>query len=1562
MTKDQPLDKKDAVRRTLEPIAVVGVSAIFPGSIDKTGFWHDILVGKDLIKDIPPTHWLKEDYYDPDPAVPDKTYAHRGAFLDPVPFDPLEWGVPPSIVPATDTTQLLALVVAKQVLEDATRGRWPNVDKERTSCILGVTSAQELLGTMVSRLQHPIWKNSLRGLGYAEDEVDEITRQMTASYPAWQESTFPGLLGNVVAGRIANRLDLGGTNCVTDAACASSFSAISMAANELWLGQSDLVICGGADTMNDIFMYMCFSKTPALSKSGECAPFSDKSDGTLLGEGIGMVALKRLSDAERDGDHVYAVLKGIGSSSDGRSKSVYAPVSEGQAKALRRAYEQAGYSASTVELVEAHGTGTKAGDAAEFDGLRIAFDETGRADRQWCAIGTVKSQIGHTKAAAGAAGLFKAVMALHHKVLPPTLKIETPNPKLKIEQSPFYLNTRSRPWIRGSDHPRRASVSSFGFGGSNFHLAVEEYRGPAEHAPKLRALPAELVVLSAATPAELAAAAKKLAGNANQPGFLAYAAHHTQTTADPAMPARLAVVAADERELRQKLEQLVERITKSPAEPFHLPTGSSYATGEQPGPVAFLFPGQGSQYVGMGGDVAMFFDGARSAWDAAADLKMGEGATAVHGVVFPRPGFHADAERRQEDELRKTEWAQPAIGVASLALLALTEALGLRPDLVGGHSYGEITALHAAGVLSAADTVRIARRRGELMAGAASAPGAMTAVPATIDVVQAHVDAVPGCVVANHNAPQQVVVSGPTDAVAALERRLLAAGIEPKRLQVATAFHSPVVAGAVEPFAAFLKDIPFAKATLPCWHNPTAAPHQAGPDAVKAGVAAAVAQPVRFVDQVESMYAAGARTFVEVGPGQVLTNLVTETLGARPHVAVGLDRRKKNGVGQLFAALGRLFVAGHRQAFGALWAGYATPTDPHARPVPKMAIKVDGSNHGKPYPPRTGAKGRNAPNPVRTGFAASKGGGVVEKPVYVEKIVEKPVYVEKIVEKPVYVEANTSADPTGAFMPQHPQSPADPWVLAFQEAQRATVEAHAAYQRSMAQSHEQFLRTIEASFHGLSRMTGGGYAPAPQPQPLTLPLPQPVYTAPAPVYAPPAPAPVYAAPAPVYAAPVPAPAPPPRPAPAPAPRPAPIPAPAPAAAAVDVEKLLMEVVAEKTGYPSEMLAPHMALEADLGVDSIKRVEILSAVRERAPGLPEVDAGEMAKLQTLGQVVDHLRASLPAPVLRAPRRVAHVRGPRPPVDRRRGRGEAPDGGGRREDRLPLRDARAPHGARGRSRHRQHQARRDPLRRPRARPGPARGRRRRDGQAPDARPGRRPPPGLAPRWVVADHPLPCRARRRSRRRGRRRAPPDGGRRREDGVPRRDAGPPHGAGGRPRRRQHQARRDPVRRPRARPGPARGRRRRDGQAPDARPGRRPPARDAARRRRRGPLLTGPGPGAGATTCAQQPARHRPVGARRRPLPARRAVAAGPRAQGPRGRVARGAARRRRRPAPHRQGRARPRGGRPGPRRRRGGVPGRGQPRAVDGPRGRVPGRSRRRAPVRPGRWPVRDRAGHGR
>ncbi|MEM9692267.1 MAG: beta-ketoacyl synthase N-terminal-like domain-containing protein [Myxococcota bacterium] len=400
------------------PIAIVGVSAIFPGSVSRTGFWRDIVAGRDLIEDVPSTHWRIEDYYDPDPTARDKVYAKRGGFLPEVTFDAMEWGVPPTIVPATDTTQLLALIVARRVLDEATRGHFADALRERTSVILGVTSAQELLGNMVSRLQRPIWAKALADMGLPDAQIDEACRRIADHYVEWQESTFPGVLGNVIAGRIANRLNLGGTNCVTDAACASSFSAIGMAIQELRLGDSDLVLAGGADTMNDIFMYMCFSKTPALSPTGDCRPFSADADGTLLGEGLGMFALKRLADAERDEDPIYAVLRGLGASSDGRAKSVYAPVASGQARALRRAYAQAGYSPATVGLLEAHGTGTKAGDAAEFEGLSMVFSPTREeapAER-WCALGSIKSQVGHTKAAAGAAGLFKAVMALHHRV------------------------------------------------------------------------------------------------------------------------------------------------------------------------------------------------------------------------------------------------------------------------------------------------------------------------------------------------------------------------------------------------------------------------------------------------------------------------------------------------------------------------------------------------------------------------------------------------------------------------------------------------------------------------------------------------------------------------------------------------------------------------------------------------------------------------------------------------------------------------------------------------------------------------------------------------------------------------------------------------------------------------------------------------------------------------------------------------------------------------------------------------------------------------------------------
>ncbi|NWH09673.1 MAG: hypothetical protein HXY22_13690 [Alphaproteobacteria bacterium] len=300
-------------RRDTSPIAIVGLSAIFPGRGGVKGFWQDIIEGRDAIGDVPPGHWLISDYYDPDPNAEDKTYCKRGGFIAPVAFDPMAFGVPPQALPSTDTAQLIALIAAKAALEEARKTNGAAIDPDRISVVLGVASATELTVHMGARLQRPVWRKALIDQGLSEAEADAACARIAAHYVPWQESTFPGLLGNVVAGRIANRLDLGGTNYVTDAACASSLSALQVALHELYLGESDLVLTGGVDTLNDILMYMCFSKTPAFSPTGDCRPFSDQADGTIIGEGVGILALRRLEDAERDGNRIYAVIRGLGS-------------------------------------------------------------------------------------------------------------------------------------------------------------------------------------------------------------------------------------------------------------------------------------------------------------------------------------------------------------------------------------------------------------------------------------------------------------------------------------------------------------------------------------------------------------------------------------------------------------------------------------------------------------------------------------------------------------------------------------------------------------------------------------------------------------------------------------------------------------------------------------------------------------------------------------------------------------------------------------------------------------------------------------------------------------------------------------------------------------------------------------------------------------------------------------------------------------------------------------------------------------------------------------------------
>ncbi|MCA9715758.1 MAG: acyltransferase domain-containing protein, partial [Myxococcales bacterium] len=1121
------------------PLAVVGVSALFPGSSDATGFWRDILAGADLLGDIPPSHWLVEDYFDPDPKARDKTYARRGGFLDPVDFDPVQWGVPPTILKATDSSQLLGLIVAERVLRDATREQFTTVDRSRMSVILGVTSAQELLAAMVSRLQRPVWVKALREQGLPEDEVQAACDRIAAHYVEWEESSFPGLLGNVVAGRIANRLNLGGTNCVTDAACASTFSALSMAAQELYLGDSDLVITGGVDTLNEIFMFMCFSKTPALSMSGDCRPFSDKADGTMLGEGLGMVALRRLEDAERDGDRVYAVVRGIGSSSDGRSKSVYAPLPAGQAKALGRAYERAGFGPETVELLEAHGTGTKAGDLAEFTGLNMVFKTDDAGARQWCALGSVKSQIGHAKAAAGAAGLFKAVMALHHKVLPPTAKVDKPNPKLGLEESAFYLNTRARPWIRPDAHPRRAGVSAFGFGGSNFHVALEEYTGAAPRPERLRTARSELITISAASASSLVAEARArvelLRAHAGAPELLAFVARDLQRRFDAGAAHRLALVAADAETLAARLARAAERIERAPQTSFELPDGACYGVGAPTArAVGFLFPGQGSQYVGMGAELAMNDDDARAVWDRAASLSFAsEPGARVHQVVFPPPRFSDDARAADQARLQATRWAQPAIGCTSLALLAVLRRLGVSPQAVAGHSFGELTALRAAGALREDDFLRAARRRGELMEEVGGDAGAMTAVSADVESVRAAVDG-HDVVLANHNAPEQVVISGATIDVERAERALAGRGLRFTRLPVAAAFHSPVVAPSTVPFARFLSDLPVQTATIPVYSGETARPYAPGAEAVRARLSGQIAAPVRFVEMVTAMADAGVDTFVEVGPGSTLTGLVGRILGSRSHLAVALDRKGVDGLESLCRALARLSAGGLALELGALWRGYREPRDPAARRKPRLAVPISGTNHGKLYPPPGGAAALPPPNPPRPTRDRSARASTerAAAPTAIVAAAPTPDHAPRTVTSAPAPAASSWIAPAPARAPTSaasmsstssttdvPSTPSarmassDAWLAAWREAQEQTARAHAVFQESMAQSHAAYLRAAEAGLGGLASLAGAApvqLSPAPlvqlaAPQPTRAVAVEPSSRVPTPTRAAPAP-------------------------------------------------------------------------------------------------------------------------------------------------------------------------------------------------------------------------------------------------------------------------------------------------------------------------------------------------------------------------------------------------------------------------------------------------------------------------
>ena len=879
-------------------VAIVGMACVYPGAEGLGQFWANVVAGRDAVGPVPNSRWRTEPY----PDAP----ADRGGFIPPVPFDALAYGIPPAALASIEPVKLLALEVAARALDDAGYATRP-FDRSRASVIFGAAAGGDLSAAYGLRTTLP---------GYLEpDAGGAVPAALDEFLPGLAEDSFPGVLGNVIAGR----LGLGGVNYAVDAAGASSLAALDLACKELAAGTSDVVLCGGADTRGGIHDYEMFASAHALSPSGRGATFDAAADGIALGEGVGCVVLKRLADAERDGDRVYAVVKGIGGASDGRSPGLTAaPRAEGQRLALERAYAMAGVSPAEVGLVEAHGTGTVAGDRAELATLTAVFTAAGAAPGG-CAVGSVKAQIGHSRCAAGLAGLIKVACALHTGTRPGTIHLTEPNAYWDPATSPFTFTTgQARPWADPAAR-RHAGVSAFGFGGSNFHAVLSGYDGADPPVHGLRDWPAELFALRGDVTGALAALGELVTAN-NQAGRPWRLAELAATMAARPGPVLAAFTAAS-------LDDLQDRLAAGPVpEP---------APGH-PGAVALLFPGQGSQRAGMTADLFTAFPRLQGL------LRLT--GPAVAAALFPPAAFSQEERDRQAAAITDTRMAQPALGVAGLAVWELLRTCGVRPDMAAGHGYGELAALCAAGAYDQATLIELSHARAAaILAAAGGDPGAMASVRAAASQVTALLDETglgrAGVVIANHNAPGQVVVSGPTAPLEATVTALEAAGLSARRLPVACAFHSPVVAPAAAAMAAALAAKPVSAPRFPVYANSTAEPYQQAPDEVRRLLAAQVADPVRFAEQVEAMYAAGARVFVEAGPGRTLSGLAGQILAGRPHTAIACDGPGENGLARLVTALAELAGAGVPVDPALLFAGRAAPV---SGPPPRAAWTVDG--------------------------------------------------------------------------------------------------------------------------------------------------------------------------------------------------------------------------------------------------------------------------------------------------------------------------------------------------------------------------------------------------------------------------------------------------------------------------------------------------------------------------------------------------------------------------------------------------------------------------------------------
>lgn len=843
------------------PIAIVGMSVLFPGAPDLDTYWRNVVDGVDAITEVPPDRW-DPGFYQPGAAPrADRLYCHRGGFVgEPVEVDVTGFGVMPSSIPGTEPDQLIALRVAAQAIADAGGEHRLPADRQRTGVILGrggyltpglvrldqrVRTATQLVRTLGELMP------DLGG-----ERLEEVRQAFTDRLGPEAPEAAIGLVPNLAASRLANRLDLRGPAYTVDAACASSLVAVDHAVRELASGRCDVVLAGGVHHCHDVTFWSVFSQLGALSRSQRIRPFHRDADGVLIGEGTGIVVLKRLADAERDGDRVYAVVTGTGVASDGRTAGLSNPDTAGQVRAVRQAWTAAGVDPATIGLLEAHGTATPAGDAAELATIAEVF---GRADEPTAVLGSVKSMIGHTMPAAGAAGLIKAALAVYHGVLPPTLHCEEPHPALAATR--FETLGAAKTWDTDDRRPvRRAGVNAFGFGGINAHVVLEQ---AATRAGVEVSEPERVLRLSAPTVAEMGCLLDR----------------DDVLSAGDGGRGRVRLGLVDPTPKRLNLARKVVakgRPWRGRNDLWFVPEP---LLGDGGGKLAFVFPGLENEFEPHAEDVARHF-GVR--WEAP-DVTVGD--VGRHGK-----------------------------GVFQLGRLLDKALRGLRvtPDALAGHSLGEWTAMAVAGIHSDTEV-------DSFLAGfdpdALRVPGlAFAVIGAAASTVLEVLEGQSEVVLSHDNAPNQSMICGQAEAVEGFVRRFRADGVISQVLPFRSGFHTPMLAPYLGPIREAAERYTLHPAGLPVWSATTGRHYPASDAGVRELFVRHLLEPVRFRALVENMYAAGFRAFVQTGAGQ-LGSLIGNTLHDREHLVVAAHSAHRPGLPQLLRVATALWADGADPAF-----------------------------------------------------------------------------------------------------------------------------------------------------------------------------------------------------------------------------------------------------------------------------------------------------------------------------------------------------------------------------------------------------------------------------------------------------------------------------------------------------------------------------------------------------------------------------------------------------------------------------------------------------------------------